>query len=257
MAGTPLSNPGPARRAETYESHACQRNCLTRSVAQASTSSAAETQVDRLGEEVVEQLLEPLLADLPGQLGLGPGDEDPQPGRVFRIPSRSSSVYTRATVFGLTTSERERSRTEGSRSSGWTVPGRRPRGAGRPVAGRSAAGWTGSIWNSMGHLANCTSNHSTGAQSCQGPDPRIFSSARGCQARTASGPELKAGRQQIRAKRFAAIPATRCTLPCRLTMARVTRATASSSSPRVSRYSCSILAGPSRDTVVRSRKRSS
>ncbi len=35
--------------------------------------------MDRLGKEVVQELVQPLLADLAGQLRLGPGDEYAQP----------------------------------------------------------------------------------------------------------------------------------------------------------------------------------
>ena len=45
----------------------------------------------------------------------------PRPGRLTTQPARSSSRYARAMVFGLTTSSRESSRTEGNLSSGFEL----------------------------------------------------------------------------------------------------------------------------------------
>ena len=127
-----------------------------------------EAQMDGLGQETVERP--------PGAAPCGPcaisslpgwATNTPSPGRVFNMPSRSNSVYTRAIVFGLTTNDRESSRTEGSRSSGWSLPratASRIWLAQLPADRQPAGRVDGELHR---HLANCTSNYSTVRERCQ------------------------------------------------------------------------------------------
>ena len=152
----------------------CHWNCLARAVTKASHFVGAEAQVDRFGEEMVHQLVEPFLADLPGQFRLGPGHEDPQPGPRVEDPFPFQFRIDAGHGVGV---DHQQPREVADR--GQAVLGLEPsprdglaKLLGQLPVDRQPAG--GIDLELHGHLANCTSDCSTVAKCVKRGTPRFF-----------------------------------------------------------------------------------
>ncbi len=144
-----------------------QRNCFLCSETNSTTSSAVKPKwtasVRKRSNASWSRSLRTFReSSLPGR-----ATNTPSPGRVFKIPSRSNSVYTRAMVFGLTTNVAGKLADRRQPLVGLEFP---PRDAfadltGQlPADGRPAAGIDEKLHR---HLTNCTSYLSTERNICQ------------------------------------------------------------------------------------------